>query len=629
MFKVDPMGRYSLNIRKFKDKILSYAINMILHAIYEPYFNKLEANYGFRPSYSPHSIFYNRGKNLALHIKGLPYFLQGDLSGIYPLVNPTILLLILRKKISDYKFLNLIHEQITCGIFYGLDRCPTIKYDLLGIPQDQILSPLLWNIYFHEFDLFVHTELFQFMRDEHPYIDYKKSLSQNNLCKFNSSRKIIFSGHGSSGQNNSTFICRATFPVRKHLKKLKNRRLLKHCKILKIAIFSSRGSFSKFQLYYKRYANKWILFTNASPDLVKKMKTLILYWLKQNLKLSPNYHRTYMADLRKSPAKFLGCTISTKNYTITKLFLPYRYVIKSYVLTMPLFYGFSIVSISYCDVITLRRNRSIRRNFTRTEMLDLVIPFSYNVAHGQFSQKRVQAWLHPKRIHDSSLQISQLIYNQKSKAQLSTVLKNRLENGDLPGNLVDNYAIHVGIDWDIVLFRLKYFGYIKRTKSTYKPQEKAAFSVLDGENIIYKYNSIIKGLYDYYQPILTTRSNLSSIGYYMKYSCIKTVSQKQQKSIHKLYTTYAGFSPFVYIYYKNGKQSSLALFDHKILTKKIDNTLLFKVGEGSIPLIQRVSSLMVYRLNSHRVATSEQMRSNFFFQRSFKEPISFDQSLST
>jgi hypothetical protein len=59
---------------------------------------------------------------------------------------------ILRKKIHDERFLNLIRKLLNAGYF---DLHGKKKESLVGSPQGGIASPILANIYLHELDGFV------------------------------------------------------------------------------------------------------------------------------------------------------------------------------------------------------------------------------------------------------------------------------------------------------------------------------------------------------------------------------------------------------------------------------------------------------------------------------------------
>jgi len=66
---------------------------------------------------------------------------------------------ILKKKIKDQQFFILIENMFNAGII--TETFPLNKDSFMdeGVPQGNILSPLLSNIYFNELDQYVITQL--------------------------------------------------------------------------------------------------------------------------------------------------------------------------------------------------------------------------------------------------------------------------------------------------------------------------------------------------------------------------------------------------------------------------------------------------------------------------------------
>jgi retron-type reverse transcriptase len=147
-----------LGLPDFNDKVVGEAIRMVLHAVYEPEFELSNVNFGFRPGYSTHSCF----KNIETKIQGLPHAIEGDVKGAYPSLNHNILMELLKKRIKDKKFLKTIHRLLKAGIMDTLKD--TLIYDLVGVRRwgpttSPSRSPILWNIYFQEFDKYIANQL--------------------------------------------------------------------------------------------------------------------------------------------------------------------------------------------------------------------------------------------------------------------------------------------------------------------------------------------------------------------------------------------------------------------------------------------------------------------------------------
>ena len=134
-----------LGIPVVRDRIVQTATKILLEPIFETDF--LECSYGFRPGRSAHD---------ALEMirtwtnKGYRYVLDADIRGYFDNINHEKLLEFVHMRISDRKILKLIRKWLKCGIV-GEEE---IKENQIGTPQGGVISPLLANIYLHEFDKF-------------------------------------------------------------------------------------------------------------------------------------------------------------------------------------------------------------------------------------------------------------------------------------------------------------------------------------------------------------------------------------------------------------------------------------------------------------------------------------------
>lgn len=146
-----------LDVPSQSDRIVQEAIRGILEAIYEPVFidwekkkKNLSSNYGFRPKrscWSAIDVLRKKSKRCTIVI-------EGDIVSAYNNVNHKILLKILKERITDKKFLQLINKMLKCGIMDS----NRYEHSLNGTPQGGIVSPLLFNIYMFSFDQFVYNE---------------------------------------------------------------------------------------------------------------------------------------------------------------------------------------------------------------------------------------------------------------------------------------------------------------------------------------------------------------------------------------------------------------------------------------------------------------------------------------
>lgn len=136
-----------LGIPSVRDKIVQEVIRLILECIYDsphgPYFS--DASHGFRPNRSCHTALREiRGTWPALN-----WYVEGDIQSCFDDIDHGTLLAILRHKIRDERFLNLLWKLLRAGYF---DMQGTAHNSLKGSPQGGLASPILANISLHTLD---------------------------------------------------------------------------------------------------------------------------------------------------------------------------------------------------------------------------------------------------------------------------------------------------------------------------------------------------------------------------------------------------------------------------------------------------------------------------------------------
>jgi len=95
-------GQRPLGIPEFQDRIVQEVIRIILNAIFDPQF--VEQSHGFRPNRSQHSCV----KYIRAWFPGTVWYITGDIQKCFDSVDHDVLMLILKNKIADKKFLQLI-----------------------------------------------------------------------------------------------------------------------------------------------------------------------------------------------------------------------------------------------------------------------------------------------------------------------------------------------------------------------------------------------------------------------------------------------------------------------------------------------------------------------------------------
>lgn len=405
-----------LGIPNFMDRIVQGAIRIILESIYEPVFKTIDCNFGFRRGLSPHDAI----KRITRAGTACNYALEGDIVGAYDNVNVEKLIKILGKRISDKKFLNLIKQGCYCGMLDMGKRVDT----LLGVPQGGIASPILFNIYMNEFDLYINNKLtraieiynklhgrsFKPVNKEWKRNDYYVSRDYKQVTNFLNNRKM---SELSPEEKNKLKI----------LVKTKKQSSIARSKIPSILVRERN-----IRIIYVRYADDWIILTNSNKRFVYMLRKRIEIWLKVWLNLELSKEKTVITNLKTGSAKFLG--------------------------------------------FLLRTYKSLRFNLSR-KTSNFVRQAGYNVI---------------------SL-----------------------------------------IDMERVLNRLRDRGFCNEK---FIPIGKNPFSVLPIEEIITKYNYMLRGSANYYIPVLDRYRDFTRIAYILQYSCYGTIAKKLNSSIFKIFNKY-------------------------------------------------------------------------------------------
>ncbi len=113
----------------------------ILEAIYEPDFR--DCSFGYRPRISSKDAV--KGLCKSLQYGKFNCIVEADIRNFFDSINHDTLLEMLKKRIDDRKFLNLIRKWLKAGILEE----GRITDPVTGTPQGGIVSPIPANIYLH------------------------------------------------------------------------------------------------------------------------------------------------------------------------------------------------------------------------------------------------------------------------------------------------------------------------------------------------------------------------------------------------------------------------------------------------------------------------------------------------
>lgn len=154
--KTDGSGKMRpLGIPEVEDRLVQAAIVRLIEPIFEDKF--LACSHGFRPERSAHHALAEVEKAVA---GNRPYILDGDIQDCFGSIPQEPLMECVAREISDGKLLRLVRRFVEADIVEEMRRWTPEK----GTPQGAVLSPLLANIYLHEFDHAMEQAGFQVVR---------------------------------------------------------------------------------------------------------------------------------------------------------------------------------------------------------------------------------------------------------------------------------------------------------------------------------------------------------------------------------------------------------------------------------------------------------------------------------
>lgn len=259
-----------LGIPVWSDKLLQEVIRMILEAYYEPQFS--EHSHGFRPK---------RGCHTALQEiqtwKGTRWFIEGDISSYFDTIDHDVLITMLSRQIQDGRFIRLIKNMLEAGCLDDWKFHKTIS----GTPQGGVISPLLANIYLHQFDKWVGEELI-------PQYTRGKKQKANSAYNRLSRRIKCYQDKGDYKKAHQLIVERRNLP----------------------SVDTYDTSYRR--LRYVRYADDFILGFTGSKAETKAIKKQIGDFLNTKLSLELSQEKTLITHATGESAKFLGYEIKAQ-----------------------------------------------------------------------------------------------------------------------------------------------------------------------------------------------------------------------------------------------------------------------------------------------------------------------------
>lgn len=269
-----PKGKRPLGIGSPRQKIVQEVIKIILESVYDSPNGAIfrDCSHGFRPNRSVHSAL-----RQIRYDWGFPkWFIEGDISKCFDKIDHNVLIALLRRKIDDERFLNLIRKALNAG--YMEFRTPINS--IIGTPQGSIISPILSNVYLHELDCFMQNLAMEYNKGERRAMN----LAWKNL----NDRIKRLSEKGEDP---------------KRIKDLK-------CK-LRLLPVSNPGDPNFRRLWYTRYADDFLIGVVGPKTDATWIRERARQFLHEELRLDLNLEKTLITNAQED-ARYLGFLVSSK-----------------------------------------------------------------------------------------------------------------------------------------------------------------------------------------------------------------------------------------------------------------------------------------------------------------------------
>ena len=131
-----------LGISTIEDKTVQRAVSDLLSVIYEKGFSR--HSYGFRREKSLHqALAYIRNRCMQYTFR---WIIDADIKSCFDSFDHRILVDILKRRVNDGSIIKLIFQWMKAGVVDGKQMFKPES----GVPQGNIISPLLSNVYLHE-----------------------------------------------------------------------------------------------------------------------------------------------------------------------------------------------------------------------------------------------------------------------------------------------------------------------------------------------------------------------------------------------------------------------------------------------------------------------------------------------
>lgn len=245
-----------LTIPSPRDKIVQEGMRVLLECIFNQRFR--DSSHAFRPGRGCHTAI----NHIRFKFSKSNWFIEGDIEQQYPSIDHNILVNLLREKIQDEPFIDLVYKYMRVG--YGENPDEIVPMNL-GLAQGGIISPVLSNIYMHPFDEWMEDILIP---------KYTKGKRKKTNPEYTKMIRV----HG-----------RATN------------------KLIRTTVANDEN-FGR--VFYVRYVDDFLIGVIGSKETCIKIREEIKIFLEERLAMTLNIDKTRITHTTTETALFLGYDIS-------------------------------------------------------------------------------------------------------------------------------------------------------------------------------------------------------------------------------------------------------------------------------------------------------------------------------
>jgi len=272
-------GKYRpLGVPSPRDKVIQECVRLILEAIYEPNFH--DNSHGFRPGRSCHTALESLRRNWV----GTKWVIEADITECFERISHHGLLDILREKIQDERFINLIRKFLNAGYLENWEYHKTYS----GTPQGSVISPILTNIYLDQLDRKLDVLCQQYSQGE------RRTPNGIYMTLMKRRKKLLLQGEADPSLR----------------KRLKNQLRKLNRDILQTPPYDYNDP-TYTRVKFLRYADDTVIGVIGPKTVAERIKQELTTFLDEDLKLELNQQKTVITHLATERAHFLGYIIKT------------------------------------------------------------------------------------------------------------------------------------------------------------------------------------------------------------------------------------------------------------------------------------------------------------------------------